>query len=75
MAIKRVAVFTESGENEKILTKIFFSDNVERSSKYLRKKIFADVKAYIKKKAINQRSGGSILQDFKSSTFKTWNIM
>ena len=48
--VKRVGIFTESGQNEKILTKIFFSDNVERSSKYLRKKISTDVKAYIKKK-------------------------
>ena len=52
-----MGAFTESIQNEKILTEIFFSDNVERYSKYLRKNVSADVKG-------SGGSGGSILQDF-----------
>ena len=39
-------------ENEKFVTKIFFSHNVEWSSKNLRKIISADVKANKKKQEI-----------------------
>ena len=44
--------FSESVKKWKIVTKIFFSDNVERSSKNLWKMMSADVKANIKQQEI-----------------------
>ena len=76
MAVKGLGgvVVSESVRKGKFLAQIFFSDNnVEWSSKYLRKMIFADVKAN-KNNNKKKRSGGSILQIFIRSTFKTWNI-
>ena len=43
-------VLSESVKKGKIMTKIFFSDNIEWSSKNLWKMISADVKANIKQK-------------------------
>ena len=46
LAVKGVAGgLSESVKKAKFVTKIFFSDNVECSSKYLLKMIFADVKS------------------------------
>ena len=52
---------------------IFSSDNVEWSSKNLRKMISADVKANKKKKR-NKGAGDCILLLIRS-TFKTWNTI
>ena len=68
-----VLVVSESVKKGKFMTKIFFSVNVEWRSKNLWKTISADVKA--DKTTINKRSGGSILQIFIGSTFKTLDIV
>ena len=53
------------------MAKIFFTDNIEWSSKNLWKMKSADVKANK-----NKKSGGSILQIFKDvPNFKTWNTI
>ena len=52
---------SESIKKGKIVTKSFFSDNVEWGSKNLGKMIYADVK-------VNKRSGGCILQIFIRSS-------
>ena len=51
----------------KFVTRIFFSDNVELSSKNLSKMISADVKANIKQEI--KGSGGCILQIFMTSKY------
>ena len=57
-----LTIVSESVKMEKLVTKIFFSDNVEWSSKNLWKVISAEVKA--KKTTRNKRSGGCILKIF-----------